>query len=48
MSGLAQQHPSTNQFKSGVVEPYHPLGALARYEAIVAQSVFSVCREWCS
>ena len=40
MSGLAQQHPSTNQFKSGVVETYHPLGALARPEAIVAQSIF--------
>ena len=40
MAGLAQQHPSTNQLKSAVVEPYHPLGALARPEAIVAQSIF--------
>ena len=40
MSGLAERHPATNQYKSGaVVEPYHPLGARSRPDAMAAQAI---------
>jgi predicted permease len=39
MAGVASQHPKTNEFKSGTVEPYHPLGALGRPDALVAQAM---------
>ena len=39
MAGLAKQYPASNQFKSGSVEPYFPMGALARAEARSAQAM---------
>lgn len=40
MAGVAAQHPKTNEFKRGSAEPYHPMGALARGDALAAQSMF--------
>ena len=40
MAGLATEHPKTNEFKRGVVEAYHPLGAPGRSNAIVVQTTF--------
>lgn len=40
MTGLAAQHPVTNQHKAAVaVEPYHPMGARARREVRSAQAM---------
>jgi predicted permease len=40
MAGLAEQHPVTNQYKAAVVvEPYHPLGARSRPDALAAQAI---------
>jgi predicted permease len=38
-SQLAREHPSTNEFKAGAVEPYHPLGAVARSQILIIQAV---------
>lgn len=38
-SQLARQYPSTNEFTSGAVEPYHPLGALMRDRILIIQAV---------
>jgi len=38
-SQLARQYPSMNEFKAGAVEPYHPLGAIARSQILIIQAV---------
>jgi putative ABC transport system permease protein len=39
MAGLAKQYPASNQFKSGSVEPYFSMGALAKEDARGAQAM---------
>jgi putative ABC transport system permease protein len=36
---LAKEYPATNEFRSGVVEPYDPLGALERSQFAIIQAV---------
>jgi predicted permease len=36
---LAAQYPATNEFKTGVVEPYHPLGNLDRFQLVIIRTV---------
>ena len=36
---LAAQHPATNEFKAGVVEPYDAVGNLVRFQLMILQTV---------
>lgn len=38
-SRLAKQYPATNEFKAGIVAPYHPAGSLARTQLLAIQAV---------
>jgi putative ABC transport system permease protein len=38
-SRLAKEHPSTNEFKAGIVAPYHPSGHLHRTQFLLMQAV---------
>lgn len=38
-SQLAKQYPSTNEFKAGIVAPYHPSGYLHRTQFLMLQAV---------
>jgi putative ABC transport system permease protein len=38
-SRLAKQFPATNEFRSGIVVPYHPAGSLARTQFLALQAV---------
>ena len=38
-SRLAKQFPATNEFKAGIVMPYHPSGSLARTQFLALQAI---------
>src|SRR5688572_509350 len=38
-SRLAKQFPATNEFKAGIVAPYHPSGTLNRFQFLALQAV---------
>ena len=38
-SQLAKQYPSTNEFKDGIVAPYHPSGTLQRAQILALEAV---------
>ena len=42
MSQLARQHPATNEFRSGIVAPYHPLGNLEAEDLTVIVTLWNV------
>jgi putative ABC transport system permease protein len=41
-SRLAKAYPATNEFKAGVVAPYHPLGSLEASEAAIIMAAWQV------
>ncbi len=42
MSQLAREHPATNEFRSGIVAPYHPLGNLESEDLPVIVTLLNV------